>query len=141
MIQDAAWITATHSLKCTSPFDVFLLLKSSDFINHDLNHAYEKCIDAEEKQEEKIQFDLVLRKWYDLQPSMEFRCFVKNREIIGITQRDVNYYSFLKESEGDIEQSIYQFFEDVVRDEFDSVNRTVNHVEKTFFCSRLMLSL
>lgn len=120
--RDAAWITATQSLKCTSPFDVFLLLKSSDFINHDLNHAYENCIDKEEKEDKRIQYDLVLRKWYDLQPSMEFRCFVKNQEIIGITQRDVNYYSFLKDIESDIEHSIYQFFDDVVRDGFDSVH-------------------
>lgn len=99
-----------------------MLLKSSDFINHDLNHAYENCIDKEEKEDKRIQYDLVLRKWYDLQPSMEFRCFVKNQEIIGITQRDVNYYSFLKDIESDIEHSIYQFFDDVVRDGFDSVH-------------------
>ncbi|CAO3702550.1 unnamed protein product [Rhizopus stolonifer] len=41
--RDAAWIATTQTLKCTSPFDVFLLLKSSDFINHDLNHVYEDC--------------------------------------------------------------------------------------------------
>lgn len=63
-----------------------------------------------------------MRKWYDLQPSMEFRCFVKNQEIIGITQRDVNYYPFLKGTRQDIEQSIYQFFEDVVRDGFENIN-------------------
>jgi hypothetical protein len=119
--RDAAWITATQSLKCTSPFDVFLLLKSSDFINHDLNHAYENCVDTAEETRPQ-QFNLVLRKWYDLQPSMEFRCFVKNQEIIGITQRDVNYYAFLKGIEADIEQSIYEFFEDVVRDGFDSTH-------------------
>lgn len=98
---------------------MFLLLKSSDFINHDLNHAYENCVDPEEK---KVQYDLVLRKWYDLQPSMEFRCFVKNQEIIGITQRDLNYYAFLKDVAQDVEQKIYEFFEDTVRDGFESVN-------------------
>ncbi|KAI7907667.1 D123-domain-containing protein [Cokeromyces recurvatus] len=122
--RDAAWISATQTLKCTSPFDVFLLLKSSDFINHDLNHAYENCVDAEEKKSdhEKSRFNLVLRKWYDLQPSMEFRCFVKDQEIIGITQRDLNHYPFLIDEKSNIEQSIYQFFEDVIRDEFESIN-------------------
>lgn len=120
--RDAAWISATQSLKCTSPFDVFLLLKSSDFINHDLNHAYEHCTDIEYREDQKIQFNLVLRKWYDLQPSMEFRCFVKNKEIIGITQRDMNFYPFLLETKQDIEQSIYEFFEDVVRDGFESTH-------------------
>jgi hypothetical protein len=56
---------------------------------------------------------------------MEFRCFVKDQEIIGITQRDVNYYPFLLDIRQDIEQVIYQFFEDVILDSFDSVNCTV----------------
>ncbi|KAI8091326.1 D123-domain-containing protein [Gilbertella persicaria] len=117
--RDAAWISATQTLKCTSPFDVFLLLKSSDFINHDLNHAYEDCTDEQDKQTE---FDLVLRKWYDLQPSMEFRCFVKDQEIIGISQRDMNFYPFLLDIQQDIEQQVYQFFEGVIHDAFDSIH-------------------
>lgn len=96
-----------------------MLLKSSDFINHDLNHVYENCADESEK---KVQYDLVLRKWYDLQPSMEFRCFVKNQEIIGITQRDLNYYAFLKDVAQDVEQKIYEFFEDTIRDGFEGSN-------------------
>lgn len=88
-----------------------------------MNHAYDNCIDQEEKEAtEPTQYDLVLRKWYDLQPSMELRCFVKNQEIIGITQRDVNYYEFLKDLTGDIEQMVHEFFEDVIRDGFESTN-------------------
>ncbi|KAG0183660.1 hypothetical protein DFQ28_001455 [Apophysomyces sp. BC1034] len=116
--RDAAWISATQSLKCTSPFDVFLLLKSSDFINHDLNHALDHC-DASSPQP---SFELVLRKWYDLQPSMEFRCFVKQKELIGICQRDVNYYQFLQAMKGDLEVKIHNFFEDHIRDNFESVH-------------------
>jgi hypothetical protein len=98
---------------------VFLLLKSSDFVNHDLNHAYEICAD---QKQDKPTFDLVLRKWFDLQPSMEFRCFVKNQEIIGICQRDVNYYEFLPKMKSTIELLIYRFFEDHVCEHFDSLN-------------------
>lgn len=105
-------------MKCTSPFDVFLLLKSSDFINHDLNHAYDDCQDPLTTR----KFDLVLRKWYDLQPSMEFRCFVKNQDIIGICQRDLNYYDFLPAMKDDIELLIYRFFEEHVVEQFDSLN-------------------
>ncbi|KAI8970149.1 cell division cycle 123 [Mycotypha africana] len=129
--RDAAWISATQSLKCTSPFDVFLLLKSSDFIYHDLNHAYEHCVDKDEHEEHQQQFTLVLRKWYDLQPSMEFRCFVKNREIIGITQRDTYFYPFLLDMKQDIEQLIYQFFEDTIREEFECNHYTFDiYVER-----------
>ena len=38
--QDASWLLPSRSLKCTSAEEVFLLLKSSDSIVHDLCHAY-----------------------------------------------------------------------------------------------------
>jgi hypothetical protein len=82
VLQDAAWITATQSLKCTNTFDIYLLLKSSDFVNHDLSHAYDECVDGQHYEPDQ-NYELVLRKWYDLHPSMEYRCFVRNREIIG----------------------------------------------------------
>lgn len=85
-------------------------------------------MDIEEREGQKVQYDLVLRKWYDLQPSMEFRCFVKNQEIIGITQRDLNYYAFLKDVAQDVEQKIFEFFEDTIRDGFESINCKFNFV-------------
>ena len=111
------------TLKCSSPSDIFLLLKSSDFIAHDLSHAFDSCsvhdgeidIPAEQPQ----QFDLILRKWYDLHPSMEFRCFVRNRELVGICQRDYrNYYSFLFELQDILEEKICDFFEDSIQGKF-----------------------
>lgn len=38
--QDATWMSASGTLKCTTPADVFLFLKSSDFVAHDLEMAY-----------------------------------------------------------------------------------------------------
>ena len=86
--QDATWISTTNTLKCNSPSDIFLLLKSSDFIAHDLDHAFEECYYEGEDVSRKLpsdEFELVLRKWYDydVAPSMEFRCFVKDNEIVG----------------------------------------------------------
>ena len=37
--QDAAWVNGDNTLQCTSPADVYLLLKSSDFIQHDLSRV------------------------------------------------------------------------------------------------------
>ncbi|KAI8580275.1 hypothetical protein K450DRAFT_237687 [Umbelopsis ramanniana AG] len=119
--RDAAWITATQSLKCTNAFDIYLLLKSSDFINYDLSHAYDECTDGQHYDSDQ-SYELVLRKWYDLHPSMEFRCFVRNREIIGISQRDINYYEFLADMKDELETTIHEFFEDRVRDQFESDN-------------------
>ena len=85
--RDASWITTTNTLKCHHASDIFLLLKSSDFVAHDLAHAYEDCSDEVEGQKgvrqrpETVQ--LVLRKWFDLAPSMEFRCFVRDNKLIG----------------------------------------------------------
>jgi hypothetical protein len=41
--QDSTWMSASASLKCESPSDVILLLKSSDLITYDLSHAYAFC--------------------------------------------------------------------------------------------------
>ncbi|KAL5635767.1 hypothetical protein ACGC1H_004543 [Rhizoctonia solani] len=46
--KDAGWmLTSSGPLRCTSPADVYLLLKSSDFAMHDLdnNRVFEGCID------------------------------------------------------------------------------------------------
>lgn len=70
--KDATWIN-NGTLKCQTPGDVYLLLKSSDFVMHDITHAME--------DPSSIEYELVLRKWCNLHPSMEFRCFVYNHEI------------------------------------------------------------
>lgn len=41
--KDATWISATNSMECQVPNDIYLLLKSSDFITHDLDHAFDDC--------------------------------------------------------------------------------------------------
>lgn len=71
--KDATWVN-NGTLKCQTPGDVYLLLKSSDFVMHDLLHAIDK-------EHTTIQYELVLRKWCNLHPSMEFRCFVSDRQL------------------------------------------------------------
>lgn len=44
--KDATWISATNSMECQVPNDIYLLLKSSDFITHDLDHAFDDCEDG-----------------------------------------------------------------------------------------------
>lgn len=189
-VQDAAWMVPGEPLKCQSPADVYLLLKSSDFISHDLDHAFDLCIDtplvansevepaevttlpAEESlvastsrleladddesnqsssEDEELppkkrikrdyDFELVLKKWFDMPKSQEWRCFVRNKELLGtlhffsikfclltldeipaITHRDVNYYKFLQPAEvtDDLRSKILDFFLDQVLDNFPS---------------------
>ena len=108
--KDATWIAATNSIECRSPNDIYLLLKSSDFITHDLEHAFDGCED--EPEETDLPYHLVLRKTVPrFVNSMEFRCFVRRRQLIGVCQRDLNHYDFLIDLQPKLRSLIKQFFE------------------------------
>jgi hypothetical protein len=84
--QDAAWMNAGPPLQCRSPADVYLLLKSSDFVSYDLAHAFDDCVDDDDpsvSSNSKPTFELVLKKWFDMPRSQEFRCFVRDRRLLG----------------------------------------------------------
>lgn len=127
---DALWISTTNSLKCVSASDIYLLLKSSSYIVHDLTESYSDCIDVnppladqeEGKSRENPTFELVLRKWVAINPALEFRCFVKDRAIIGITQRDMNYYDFLEPLSDTLAAEIETFFETNLQQTFADPN-------------------
>ncbi|KAK3401130.1 D123-domain-containing protein [Sordaria brevicollis] len=100
--KDATWISRhPNTVKCTSANDVYILLKSSSFISHDLDHAFDGCVPpstttSSSSTQQDFQPVLVLRSFFNPLPSLEFRCFVKSRTLIAITQRDLNYYAFLR---------------------------------------------
>ena len=113
-----------NSMECASPNDIYLLLKSSDFITHDLEHAFD---DTDEKSEadvkrEDIQYVLVLRKWFKVNPSCEFRCFVKERRIVGICQRDLNHFQFLFPLVEKLRQTIQDYFDATLKNSFPEPN-------------------
>ncbi|KAJ3573214.1 hypothetical protein NP233_g2578 [Leucocoprinus birnbaumii] len=99
--QDAYWVLFNaNPLRCTSPSDVYILLKSSDFATHDTDTAnvFSGCVDPDSGEgESHYELELVLRKWYAIERNREVRCFVRNRRLIGISQRDLNHYEFLTE--------------------------------------------
>jgi len=79
--KDAKWINE-GTLKCQTAGDVFLLLKSSDFVSSDL----------ELLSKQPLPIQLVLRKWANLHESQEFRCFVKDKRLVAVTQRHADQY-------------------------------------------------
>ena len=188
--RDAAWVV-TGGLKCETSGQVLLLLKSSDFVSHDLGHAFElcggdaspgaavvataaaavdndnveegagspeskgekrllqaKCAGAgsggrdEKEDESKVAADstssssssscstsslpgaaaaaavvvdgrppdgyvLALRRWGNMNPAMEFRCFVRQGVLVGACQRECSeVFDFLVEdlTKGAIEE-------------------------------------
>ncbi|RDA86923.1 hypothetical protein CP532_1842 [Ophiocordyceps camponoti-leonardi (nom. inval.)] len=115
--KDATWISRhSNTLKCTSPNDIYLLLKSSIFISHDLSHAFDGC--TAEAPSRPLTPVLVLRPFFTPHPALEFRCFVKHRCLIGISQRDLNYYAFLSRLRPKIRQEIFNFFRRTLRRTF-----------------------
>lgn len=74
-------LPASSPLKCMSPADVYLLLKSSDFVQHDLSpdHVFDGC----ESRPSDYDLELVLRKWYPVDRSRELRCFVRQERLLG----------------------------------------------------------
>lgn len=122
--KDATWIIATNTMKCENASDVYLLLKSSNYITHDLSSAFDEVKPEQEEAEKddqkstELEYELVLRKWFNINPALEFRCFVKDRRIIGITQRDLNYYDYLDNLSEKIRDLIDEFFEDVLAESF-----------------------
>ena len=62
----------------------------------------------------------MLKEWYDLVPSMEFRCFVRNRKLLCISQRDKHYYDFLHSMQPEIRRLTTQLFQQIK--DFESPN-------------------
>ncbi|KAJ3324231.1 hypothetical protein HDV06_000270 [Boothiomyces sp. JEL0866] len=127
--KDAAWIAFNNTLECKTPSEIYLLLKSSDFIVHDLEKAFEDCPNPPE-----IQYKLVLRQYLHsgLYPSLEFRCFVKDQVLIGISQRDVmNFYPHVVYNKENIRSAISNFYESFVNTKFPSKDYVLD-----VFCSK-----
>ena len=115
--KDAKWISPhQNTLKCTSPNDIYLLLKSSIFASHDLGHAFDGCSPAAPAR--PFNPILVLRPFFMPHVALEFRCFVKHRSLIGITQRDLNFYAFLDDLRPQIWRKVVAFFRTVLRLDF-----------------------
>ncbi|XVE94237.1 hypothetical protein REPUB_Repub01dG0264200 [Reevesia pubescens] len=122
--KDTAWISTSGTLRCTTFSEIALLLRSSDSLVHDLCHAYDSCSDK--TMSRPPNFFIALRKWYpSLRPEMEFRCFVRAQQLVGVSQREVTtFYPVLWEKKNDLEVLIEDFFNDNVRFKFESEDYT-----------------
>ena len=60
---------------------MYLLLKSSDFVTHDLTMPFKHCEDYNEQtentEENKIKYCLVLREWMDINPGIGMYLIIK----------------------------------------------------------------
>ncbi|KAI1326084.1 D123-domain-containing protein [Xylariaceae sp. FL0255] len=123
--KDATWISPhQNTIKCTSPNDIYLLLKSSNFITYDLEHAFDDCTLTTNGVANQRPFKpvLVLRSFFNPHTAMEFRCFVKHRNLVAISQRDLNYFEFLHSLKSPIVAKISQLFNNKLRYTFPDGN-------------------
>ncbi|KAI0215240.1 cell division cycle 123 [Lamellibrachia satsuma] len=117
--KDAAWIIHDNTLRCTCPRDIYLLLKSSDFVTHDLTQPFDQCDDHTDGDQLTVGYQLILRQWHSVHPGLEFRCFVKNNKLIGICQRHhSSFYSFISTDKEDIITDIKTFYWDKINERF-----------------------
>lgn len=126
--KDATFMAATNDTQCRSPNDIYLLLKSSDFITHDLDHPFDDCVPDTTNGEStpstvdsplpEVPYSLVLRKYVNFNPSLEFRCFVRNRVLLCMTQRDQNHFDFLFPMRDMLRSRIQSFFDEKLKDTF-----------------------
>lgn len=127
--KDATWMAATNDLQCRTPNDIYLLLKSSDFVTHDLEHPFDGCVPdadpgstASDAPTPEVPYHLVLRKYVNFNPSLEFRCFVRNRVLLCLCQRDQNHFDFLFPMRDALRSRIQAFFDEKLRDSFPDPN-------------------
>nr|KAF6386267.1 cell division cycle 123 [Myotis myotis] len=105
------------SLKCKTLSDIFLLFKSSDFITRDFTQPFIHCTD--DSPDPCMEYELVLRKWCELIPGAEFRCFVKENKLIAISQRDyTQYYDHISKQKEEICRCIQDFFKKHIQYKF-----------------------
>jgi len=116
--RDASWIALNNCLQCFVPTDIHLLLKSSDFILHDLTQPFKDCEDNSEEMPH-VDYHLVLRKWFDVHPGSEFRCFVRNKNLVAISQRDDSqFHPFIGPNKEDIIKDITSFYKEQILPKF-----------------------
>lgn len=107
--KDARWMLINNSLQCRSTNDIYLLLKSSDHIVDDIDNAFDGI---KEDGQEPFPYELVLKKFIDINPALEFRVFIKDSAIVGISSRDMNHYPYLALEVPTIRATIERFFEE-----------------------------
>lgn len=138
--RDAAWIATDGTLRCTNPGEIYLLLKSSEFVAHDLSSPYEGCPDTVQPAPEggagagadggckaaaaaaaasPAEVHLVLRKWTAILTAGEFRCFVTGNELVAISQRDyTTFYPSLVAIKAEVEADLVTFFTTKIKGKF-----------------------
>lgn len=136
--KDAFWITAGQTMCCKDITDVYQLLKASGICKEDLGCQYDVPIlkesvilnadsstdddssDSSTDQKSAVNSNfLILKKWRDIHPGTEFRCFVRNKKLIGISPRDwPQFHEYIGGQRVNIVNDIVSMFKEHVKPKF-----------------------
>ncbi|XP_066995192.2 translation initiation factor eIF2 assembly protein [Anabrus simplex] len=121
--KDAAWITSNKSLKCTSLEDIYLVLKGSEMLSEDISYEFQNSLPS--RSAAAGCHCVVMKRWTDMHPGSEFRCFVKNHELVAVSQRDcAAYYEHIEVNRFIILEDIVKFFKRKIMRKFPLPNYT-----------------
>ncbi|CAN8076378.1 unnamed protein product [Agarophyton chilense] len=101
---DATWVNFHRSLKCTSADDVLIMFNSSERVM--------RTVDTENG------CYLALRKWADLDDRMEFRVFVRDEEVIAVSQRSETFFEYDEHQMDSIVEKITRFYDADIKGSF-----------------------
>ncbi|XP_055543995.1 cell division cycle protein 123 homolog [Wyeomyia smithii] len=108
--KDAQWITLGQTLCVKDITDVYQLLKASSFCKEDF---------AERSAVNQRGYHVVLKKWRDIHPGSEFRCFVKNKSLVAISPRHwPSYHEHIAAERSDIVSDIVSLFKEKIKERF-----------------------
>lgn len=95
-------------------------------VDCDAEDAPEEGSNGDTWVDDGFQYYLALRKWYPgIRPESEFRCFVRERKLVAVSQRDASaYYPSLPGWSSEVQPKIEAFFEEVIEPQFALNNYT-----------------
>lgn len=121
---------------CKDITDIYQLLKASGICKEDLGCHNLPVFDLEPLAEacsstdtdssdssinaskENNQF-LIFKKWHDIHPGTEFRCFVRNKKLIAISPRDwPQYHEYICTQRVNIVNDIVSIFKEHIKPKF-----------------------
>ncbi|TRY63706.1 hypothetical protein TCAL_03615 [Tigriopus californicus] len=129
--RDATWLALGHSLRCHQASQIYLLLKGSDLVGHDLHRPFEQCSEPPEPHI-RVPYSLILKPWLDINPGHEFRAFVRHGRLVGVSQRDVStFFDHLLADRVNILGDIRSFFGEYIQSRFHLAHYTFDVVRST----------
>jgi hypothetical protein len=105
----------TDSVNLTSATSSTTSCRNSDTTNT-FHHQQQQPLSSSLPSISEFSYELVLRKYCNLYPSQEFRCFISYNHIIGISQRYIGQqFIFLQSMKNQYIHYIYDFYKNIIQ--------------------------